>query len=205
MMLRILTIAVTMLLTTSAMAQTVYRWVDDRGEIHYGHAVPPEYAQRGFDRMGPDGQVRERIAPALTPEERAARDVRMALDAERQAEQRSQDTRDRLLLASYSSEEDISNALNVQLTALNSQRGAIRASLRQASSRFENLVGRAAQLTREGQIVPSALNDSIDETRQDMRRLREALADIDEREAIIRQRFGDELVRFIQLTGPSGS
>src|SRR5690625_4312597 len=63
-----LTIALTMiLLASTAQAQSVYRWVDDNGEIHYGDSVPTEYKDYGYVRLGPDGTVRERVEPALSP------------------------------------------------------------------------------------------------------------------------------------------
>jgi hypothetical protein len=183
------------------MAQTVYRWVDENGEVHYGHAVPPEHAHRGYERIGPDGMVRERIARTLTPEERAELERQKALEAEAEAEQRSQESRDRLLLAAYDSEQDIRDQLDTQLRTVDVQRQSINEALTRNSARFESLITRAAQFSREGESVPRPLSQSIDETRAESRRLRDTLEALDEREASLRQKYGAELERFRQLTG----
>lgn len=200
-MLRLALIVVLLSGSVGLMAQTVYRWVDENGEVHYGHAVPPEHAHRGYDRIGPDGLVRERIARTLTPEERVELERQRVQEAEAEAEQRSRETRDRLLLAAYDSEQDIRNQLESQLTSLNHQRQSINEALSRNSARFESLITRAAQFTREGESVPAPLSRSIEETRAESRRLRDTLDELDEREAELRQKYDAELERFRQLTG----
>jgi len=181
-------------------AQYVYRWVDENGETHYGHAVPTEHKDRGYERLGPDGQVLHRVGPALTAEERAERDRQRAIEAERQAEREAQNTRDQRLLAAYRSEQDLISARDVQLRSVDNQRVTIRTSMERSSRRFETLVARAAQLTRDGESVPEQLNANINQTREELRELRQGLADLDQREAEVRERFEQELARFRALT-----
>ncbi|MEE4330391.1 MAG: DUF4124 domain-containing protein [Wenzhouxiangella sp.] len=198
---RLLLILLLMSASTGLMAQTVFRWVDENGEVHYGHAVPPEHTHRGYDRLRPDGTVAERIARTLTPEERAEIEREEARQAEAEAEQRSQDSRDRLLLASYDSEQDIRDQLDAQLRTLDTQRQSINQALGRVSERFESLITRAAQFSREGESVPPPLSQSIEATRRESRRLRDSLDELARREATLRQRYTAEMERFRQLTG----
>ncbi|MGY6631609.1 MAG: DUF4124 domain-containing protein [Wenzhouxiangella sp.] len=179
-----------------AQAQVVYRWTDEHGNVHYGHAVPPEHAHRGFDRLGRDGRVRERVERALTPEEIAERDARLAREAELAAEQARQDRLDQQLLSAYASEADIESSLNQQIATLDRRRATLQAALEEQTRRFENLVSRAAALNRDGQPVPAQLNQSIEEARNESRRLRGLLAELDEQELAIRARFAADLARF---------
>lgn len=196
-------ILVLFLATNVAMAQHVYRWVDDLGEVHYGHSVPPEHAHRGYDRLGRDGSVRERFAPALTPEERAERAARMALEAETEAEQRSQETRDRMLLAAYRSVDDIEASMNVQLAGLEAQRTQLELALAEAVRRFENQIARAAQQNRDGHQVSEQLTESINSSRRETQRLRQAIVDLAQRDEAIRRQFEAEAERFRELTSYS--
>jgi hypothetical protein len=200
MMSRLCLILFLVLSSGLVMAQHVYRWVDDKGEVHYGHAVPPEHAHRGYDRLGRDGTVRERFSPALTPEERAQRAARLALEAEAEAEQRSQESRDRLLLAAYRSEDDIMASMAQQLTGLESQRVQLQNALNEEVRRFEGQVARAAQQSRDGFEVPEQLTRSIQESRSETQRLRRALAELDQQEEAIRRQFEAEAERFRELT-----
>ncbi|QOC22695.1 DUF4124 domain-containing protein [Wenzhouxiangella sp. AB-CW3] len=185
----------------SALAQTVYRWVDEEGEVHYGHSVPPEHARRGYEILGRDGIVRERVEPAPTTEELAERraERRRARDLAR--EQRSQEARDRRLLATHSDEESILSAKEVELVTINSQRASIRVAVDQIEHRFERLMARAAEHSDAGRSVPPHLEEEINQARDDLRRLRGDLDWVDEREAEIRERYRNDLERFRELTG----
>lgn len=193
---RLLLLAVMAAWLSAAQAQVVYRWVDEHGNVHYGHAVPAEHAHRGFDRLGRDGRVRERVERALTPEEIAERDARLAREAELAAKQAQQDRLDQQLLSAYASEDDIESALNQQLATIDRRRGTLQASLDEQTRRFENLVSRAASLNRDGQTIPAQLNQSIEDARNESRRLRSLLAELDEQELNVRARFAADLARF---------
>lgn len=185
-----------------AEAQSVYRWVDDDGETHYGQTVPPEFKDYGYVRLGPDGTVRERVEPALSPEEIAERRRERAEQSRREAAERSREAQDRMLLATYSSEEDLREALNMQLAGIQSQRVSTHMALSLIENRFENLVGRAARLNRDGQAVPDGLQNDIDETRTELRSLRSDLVRLDQREAEARERFSTRLERYRELSSP---
>lgn len=186
----------------AAQAQSVYRWVDDDGETHYGQSVPPEFKDYGYVRLGPDGTVRERVEPALSPEEMEQQRRQRRDQARREAEQRSQQVRDRMLLATYNSEADLREALEMQLAGIQSQRVSTRLALGLIEKRFETFIGRAAALNREGKAVPKSLQDDIDDTRAELRALRADLDRLDEREEAARDRFSASLERYRELTSP---
>ena len=190
-----------LLLSTGLEAQTVYRWTDSDGQVHYGHSVPLEHRARGYDRLGPDGSVVEHIEPEMTPEERVAHAAQLALQAELEAEQESQAARDRLLLAAYRSEQDLKDSLERRLDNLALQRHAIETSLDHARGRFESLVTQAALLNRRDEPVPESLQDSIDAARAEVRRLQQAIDEIGDRKAETSARFEADLDRWRGLRG----
>jgi hemerythrin-like domain-containing protein len=69
-------------------------------------------------------------------------------------------------------------------------------------NRFESLVGRAAELNRQGRDVPDRLQTDIDETRAELRGLRGDLERLEEREQEARDRFAANLERYRDLTAP---
>ncbi|HSH27122.1 MAG TPA: DUF4124 domain-containing protein [Wenzhouxiangella sp.] len=185
-----------------AQAQSVYRWVDDQGETHYGQSVPPEFKDYGYVRLGPDGMVRERVEPALSPEQIAERRRQRAEQARQEATERSQEARDRMLLATYSSEEDLRKALDMQMAGLESQRTSTHMALDLVENRFETLIGRAADLSRKGQDVPERLRADIEATRAELRGLRRDLGRLEVRKQRTRDRFAANLERYRELTAP---
>ena len=200
MMIRLVCLLFAAVMAGSAMAQTVYRWVDENGEVHYSHAVPPEHAHRGYDRLRRDGSVRERVAPAMSPEERAERAERLAREAEQEAEQRTRESRDRMLLTSYRSEEDIVSTMEAQIAGIHARRAEIQGELGRVSGRFETLIGQAAEESREGRDVPNQLRQNIQISRERMADLRNRLDELDDEEEGLRNHYATELERFRELT-----
>lgn len=196
----LVTLLLMILLCGQAFAQHVYRWTDHQGRVHLGHAVPPEYRSLGFERLAADGRVLEVVPPEPTAEERAAARQQRRLQAELQAEQETQAARDRLLLAAYRNEQELIETRDQRLDALMQQRRALETSHRHSVQRFEDLVARAAELNRQSQTVPAQLQDSISETQNEVRRLRDAMSDMDERMVDLRERFELDLERYRNLT-----
>jgi hypothetical protein len=198
---RILLTLILLLGLVCAHAQTVYRWVDEDGEVHYGHSVPPEHTNRGYEVLGRDGIVRERVEPAPTPDELAERRAERERARELAEQQRSQEARDRMLLVTHNSEQSILSTMEMELVALNSQRASIRVALDQVEHRFERLMAEAAEHSDQGRQVPARLQGSIEEVRAELRRLRADQAMVDKREESIRARYQADLERFRELMG----
>ena len=198
---RILLAAILLTGTLCVHAQTVYRWVDEDGEVHYGHSVPPEHTKRGYEVLGRDGIVRERVEPAPTPDELSERRVQRERERELAELQRSQEARDRMLLVTHNSEDSILSSMEMELVALNSQRASIRVALDQVEHRFERLMAQAAEHSDEGRQVPASLQDSIEEVRAELRRLRADQSALDEREESVRARYQADVERFRELMG----
>jgi predicted Zn-dependent peptidase len=79
-----------------------YRWVDEKGGVHYGDSIPPQYAGQGHAELNAQGRVTKEVEPAARSEaERARREQEAArkLDEERAARDRMR--RDNALMASY--------------------------------------------------------------------------------------------------------
>lgn len=187
----------------SVAAQSVFRWTDEHGQVHYGHSVPAQYRALGYERLAPDGRVLERFEPEMTAEERAEQAARSAEQAEQEAEQTSQAARDRLLLSTYRSEQHLIDTRDARLDAMRQRRVALETSHRHAVQRFEDLIARAAAFSRESQAVPEVLESSVTATQQEVQRLRAAMAELDDRMATTLDQFEQELQHYRSLTHPS--
>lgn len=94
-----------------AHAAKLYRWVDEKGEVHYTDTVPPEQTQKEHRELNDQGITVKQVEKAITPEQKAAaqrakdeaarkeQEEKARLEAERQNAQR--------LLDTYASEQDI--------------------------------------------------------------------------------------------------
>jgi hypothetical protein len=98
-------------------SKKVYRWVDEKGQVHYGDSVPPEYAQQDAEVLNRQGVPVSRIEGAQTPEEAQLKQAQD--DAVKRAAQQRQ--RDRVLLQTYLSVQEIERLRDSRLDVIDSQ------------------------------------------------------------------------------------
>jgi hypothetical protein len=152
-------------------AQRVYRWVDENGVVHFGDAIPPEYSKERhevLDGRGTRTVVHEEKPVSDSPE---------------------RDDRDRALLATYRSVDEIVAVRDRRVGYLDGQNDVAR-------QRLDGL--RARQQTLQGN--PAALNELATVEQ----RIREYDAEIDRRNveiARMRGQFDDDIQRFRELRG----
>ncbi|MFU8877664.1 MAG: DUF4124 domain-containing protein, partial [Wenzhouxiangellaceae bacterium] len=103
-----------LLVPLTAAAQSVYRWVDEDGNVHYSQALPPEQARGAHDRLTGSGLVAERIDRVRTDEERAQLEELEQQQAEETERQRLRAQQDRLFLASFPTEQDLERIAQAQ-------------------------------------------------------------------------------------------
>jgi hypothetical protein len=92
----------------------VYKWVDDQGVTHYGDQIPPEYAAQAHGVVNNQGVEVEHVDAQKTPEQFATEDQKR-LDAEQRA------SRDRNLLTTYGSVQEIERLRDQRLSLLTDQ------------------------------------------------------------------------------------
>ncbi len=109
-----------------------FRWVDDKGVVHYGDRIPPEYAKKERSVLNDQGVEVGRLPAQRTPEQIAADD--------RNAEtQRKQQQHDGFLLSTYQSVHDIEQLRDTRLQQLADQRAS-------TQNYLDSLNGRLGQL-----------------------------------------------------------
>lgn len=120
----------------------VYKWVDEKGVVHYGDAVPPQYADQDKTILNSQGVAVGAIPGKRTPEQLAAE------AAQRKAEERAHDQqvqnrqRDQNLLATYLSVEEIEALRDRRAEILDAQ-------ARVTSQYLDQLKGRQKQLEQQ--------------------------------------------------------
>ena len=147
-------------------APQMYKWVDESGNVHYGDSIPPQYAEKEQKRLNPQGvtvEVRER---AKTPEE-LVEERRLATIQEEENERRRQaEARDRILLDTFSNEDEIVMTRNGKVSAIDAVIRVTEGRIESLRTRLAELTNRAANLERSGKPVPDVLHQDIRSARQ---------------------------------------
>ena len=140
-----LLLALTLAVVASRDAHSAtYKWVDDKGIVHYADKMPTDAVNRGHVELDRQGIAVRKMDPALTPEQVRARAAEAEQRAQAAKEREETDRRDRALLASYTREDDIDLARGRSLTTIEGQ-------MQSARSYSATLVKRQAELIAKRQ------------------------------------------------------
>lgn len=163
-----LTLALT-IAASGAAAQKVYRWVDDKGVVHYGDSVPPEYAKVERDVLNDQGIAVETLEAELSAEELAARkEAERRAEEQRRVEER-QARYDDILVNTYLSVQEIESLRDRRVELIGGQ-------IRVTELYLDNLRERLAKLQKEAQRFKPYSSDP--DARPIDRKLSRELADV---------------------------
>src|SRR4051812_15310491 len=105
---------------STSSGKQLYKWVDEKGVIHYGDVVPSEYSQREQHVLNSQGVEVQKRQAEMTPTEAAAY-------AAKQQEESRRRTHDMFLLSTYSSVREIESVRDQRMDQINGQISAAQA------------------------------------------------------------------------------
>jgi hypothetical protein len=184
---------------SSDSGRRVYSWVDEHGETHYGDRIPPEYAAAEHRVINSRGIELDHTEAQKTPEQMAVEDQNK-VDAAQRA------NRDRNLLSTYVSVQEIEHLRDQRLSLLTDQ-------IKVTGQFLEILNGKMSKLkVSSTQYRPYSLDPNAprmsDQLAEDLVRLgsdihtqEENLREKRAEEAIMSKQFESDIARFKELKG----
>ncbi len=184
----------------SAGAGQLYRWVDDQGQVHYGDQIPPNETKKGGAVLSNTGREvrtlkRQKTQDEITAEEKAARE-----QAEAERQRQRQEERDRVLLQTFTSEQDILDARDRKLAAVE---GSIRLTQGRLDTLKKSLAAKrkeAADTERSGRVVSEALSNAITTLEGQVAENEHFLVGKHQEIDNLKQQYGADLERYRELT-----
>lgn len=195
-------------------APKVYRWVDENGEVHYSETLPPDWKQETHDELDARGIVREEGVSRLPPPPKPTAEVdpttgKAELPRDKSGLKRpdplytdaeKQQQLDRMLLLRYHSEDEILEAMDVEIEQLqydaqllNTTRASLEASLKRN-------ITVAGDRQRAGLDVSEEMLASITDIRARLESNDRSLNNLRVREQQIRDEFGRSVERYRELS-----
>jgi hypothetical protein len=174
-----------------------YKWVDEKGVVHYGDRIPPQYASKERTLLNSQGVPVGHVDAQRTPEQQAEYLRRQ------QAELRARE-RDAFLLTTYTSVKDIEGLRDARLEQLRGQRRAAEAYIESLQGRLNALQARAMNFrpysTRaDARRMPDDLAEDLVRTSNEVRAQTNSLAAKGQEEAELHARFQADIDRYKQL------
>lgn len=183
---------------TSVSAET-YRWKDKDGKVHYGVTIPAEYAEQPYDILNSAGIVVEHVEDTSIPQD-VIEEKKILARQPLISEEVRRIQSDKLLVIQYESEEDIINALALEIAQLGYDSRLIDQSYESTSTSIRNQIRQAADQQRAGQEISADQQKEIASLYTRRARDGRRRSAIQHREKDIRARFQEDLDRYRSLT-----
>lgn len=208
-----LTMALTLAFSQAAWTQEkkVYRWVDEDGNVHYSESLPPDFQSETHDEMRGDGIVTEEGVSRLPPppvEEQETKVDKGELPRDKSGLKRPeplysdserQQRMDRLLLLRYHSEDELVEAMEVEINQLKYDEQLLAATRGSLESSLKSAIDEAGHRQRAGLEVSDQLIVRISNLRARLGENERSLMGLEKRENKIRDSFNRDIERYREL------
>jgi len=180
----------------------LYKWVDKNGVTQYGSSIPPEYASQQSEQLNAQGQVVKTQEAQKTPEQVAA-EAKAQQQAQQQAKAAAaQQTRDKVLLDTYTSVPDIERDRDSKLSAIDAQINVLNGSITSAQKTLADFQSRASELTSKDKPITPDLQKHIDAAKQRLIENQQQLLQQEQYKQQMSDQFKADIERYKELTTP---
>lgn len=193
------------LLPATVFASKLYKWVDEKGVVHYSDKLPPDTAKQEHEELNKHGFTTREIERAKTEqellEEKAAEEAEKE-EKRRIAEQQARERmRDKILLDTFTTERDLLLTRDDRINAVDSLINLTEANNQRLKVQKDELEARINAIKKGNRDVPeNTLKQQASLEEQYQSNLAFIATKQKEREAITRQ-FEVDLQRYRELKG----
>ena len=177
----------------------LYRWTDEKGEVHYTDQLPPDAAKAAREELNKQGMAVDRVERAMTPEERAVWEAEQARLAEEARIAEEQAKMDSVLMTSYPAESDLVRAYEDRFEMVKRGLESAQVGIVSQEKSLADLLAHAAGLERAGQPVPETVVQSIAKTRQQVVEQRAVRTKREAERDLLQKEYERTLARYREL------
>jgi len=191
-------------LVANAQHTKVYRWVDDKGVVHFGDSIPAEFAEYPKEVLNEDAVTIGSLEGKKTPEQLEAERI----ETERRVAREMQRRADQALLSTYLTVEEILLHRDRRVELFQAQSRVTELYLSNLEQRLANLRRNAANYqpysdSPDAPMIPDDLATDLQQTMATIERHQRNLKKFRTDEANIVTRFAGDISRFKVLKGLS--
>lgn len=187
-----------------------YRWVDENGEVHYTESLPPDFQDKKADVLDDQGITRQQdislVPPPPKPVEAKPEKGELPRDASGMqrpdplySPEQVKAQQDSLLMLRYDSEQEILDAMQVEINQLAYDERLLTTSRTSMLRAYRGNVREAAERQRAGKPVEPELAGEIQSLTRRLATNAESIAGLKQREQEIRGSFDANLKRYREL------
>ncbi|MBI2398595.1 MAG: DUF4124 domain-containing protein [Xanthomonadales bacterium] len=194
-----------MVAAAPADAGKLYKWVDEKGNVHYSDKVPPEAAKLARKEMNEAGVTVKQVERAKTQEELAAEAAQKIKDEEARKIAEAQAQADRALMLSYNTEDDLIRAREQELGVIDANMATAKLTMASQEKNLSELLAHAADYERNKKPVPKNVADSIASVRAQIESQQKSLTEREASKETVRLDYEAKLARWRELAAKSAA
>jgi Domain of unknown function (DUF4124) len=175
----------------------MYKWVDEKGVVHYTDKMPPEAVDKASVELNKQGVQIKKTDKALTPEQRQALEQEAGRKREVARAQEEIARRDRALVSSYTSEAEIDLARNRSLQTINNVILSAQAFSEQLNKRKVDVEAKKAE--SEGKPVVAVLDRELESIDLELARQADVIAQKQRETTAITAKYDADKQRWREL------
>ncbi|MGH8509083.1 MAG: hypothetical protein ACREVH_10245 [Gammaproteobacteria bacterium] len=176
-------------------------WTNKEGVRECGNAVPAEYAQQGHTKFNAQGvavgQKKRAKSQAEFAEEQRIKKQKAEEDRKRQEAEKA----DRVLLDTFSSEDDLVFAREGKVSAIEAQIQLTESHIEKIQVNLDRMISIAADVERRGQKPTEQAMADIEKVRAQIADNRSFIEAKRAEQEAVRQQYAVDIERFRKLTG----
>ena len=184
-------------------AAGLHKWVDEKGQVHYGDRVPAKYMKQKRQTLNEQGIVVKKHDAKKTDEERekekALRDQRAVEEKQKLIARKKAALRDRVLLETFTTENDLIYARDARLEAVDTQILLTETIIRDQEKKLEKLKKRIDAIEKSGRKVPENLPKEQASVSKQLATHHSYVKSKNEEKRQIIEKFVDDIKRFREL------
>jgi len=192
----------------TAQAGKLYRWIDEKGEVQFSDSLPPDQSKSAHDELSKQGVTVHKVDKAKTKEQLEAEQQQKAVAEQQKAEaervRKEELARERMLLDTYISENDIVSMRDRNISTVEGAIKIAEASMTAVKTTLDSL---KTDLAASGKDLArqQKLQKHIGEAEQQIERFTAFIQTKRQEQATIKQKYDDDLLRFREVRARSGT
>jgi hypothetical protein len=178
----------------------LYRWVDERGVVHYSEALPQEQTHDTTE-LNKQGRVVRQLDGVQTPEMRRAASERLELERLEKQKAFEQKRRDEALLNTYTEEREIDDARDRNIEIPAQAIKGLEHRLQKVREILAESLRHEDDYARRGEEAPENLDEEIQDKKREIARIEYDIKRYQEQMLAIRVKYNGDKLRFRELKG----
>lgn len=188
-----------MLCLSSPAHANTFRWVDKNGRVHYSDQIPPSESKRAYTVLNKEGVTVNNIEKAKTKEEFAKEKRLKEQQEEQERIAREKQNHDHILLDTYTKVSDLEETRDRYIATLEGLIKVAQHKLTNLNSDLEKLNKTAANLEREGKVIPGVTRQDISNLQRQIDLQNNFILSQRAQQKEVKDKFAADIKRFKEL------